>query len=66
MALVHEIERMKREIWAMNQARVRVALFGQPGCGKSSIINRLVGRPLAAPGVHTDTTIEAARSAFKA
>jgi hypothetical protein len=45
----------------MDQARVRVALFGQPGAGKSSLINRLIGRPMAAPGVHTDTTTEAAR-----
>ncbi len=61
MSLVHEVKCMKRELLALDQTRVRVALFGQPGAGKSSIINRLIGRPIAAPGVHTDTTTEAAR-----
>jgi predicted GTPase len=56
MSIVHEVECMKRQLLAMDQARVRVALFGQPGAGKSSLINRLIGRPMAAPGVHTDTT----------
>ena len=35
---------------------VKIALFGQPGSGKSSIINRLTGQKLAAEGVKTDQT----------
>lgn len=38
--------------------RVSIALFGQPGCGKSSLINRLIGQRLAAEGVQNDVTTE--------
>lgn len=41
-----------------DSARVRIALFGQPGAGKSSLINSLTGRQLAKVGVHTDTTTD--------
>ena len=35
---------------------VSIALFGQPGSGKSSLVNRLTGHKLAEVGVHTDKT----------
>lgn len=38
---------------------LKIALFGQPGSGKSSIINRLVGKNIADIGVSTDKTKEA-------
>lgn len=42
-----------------DDARVRVAVFGQPGAGKSSLVNGLTGRSQARVGVHTDTTTDA-------
>lgn len=39
-----------------NNVRVSIALFGQPGSGKSSLINRLTGQNLAEVGVMTDKT----------
>lgn len=44
------------QISKSEETKVRVALFGQPGSGKSSLINALVGQDLAEVGVHTDTT----------
>jgi GTP-binding protein EngB required for normal cell division len=46
------LERLRQE----DKGRVRVALFGQPGAGKSSLINALVGQHVAQVGVRTDTT----------
>lgn len=40
--------------------KVSVALFGQPGSGKSSLVNKLVGEKVAEVGVETDKTVEAA------
>lgn len=51
-----EVERIKRAIDAEDDVKVQVALFGQPGSGKSSIINGLLGEQIAEVGVHTDTT----------
>jgi GTP-binding protein EngB required for normal cell division/uncharacterized protein (DUF697 family) len=59
MTLQEEAERLRAELEKLDQVRVRVALFGQPGAGKSSIINALVGRELAVTGERTDTTVEA-------
>jgi len=39
---------------------VSVALFGQPGSGKSSLINKIIGVDKAKVGVETDKTVEAA------
>lgn len=47
-------EKLKEEQTAL----VSVALFGQPGAGKSSLINRMVGAPVAEVGIETDKTVE--------
>ena len=43
-----------------SEVTVSIALFGQPGSGKSSLVNRLTGQKLAEVGVHTDKTTDAA------
>lgn len=60
MGIEKDAKRLKDELHRLNETAVRIALFGQPGAGKSSLINELTGQPLAAVGVHTDTTVEAA------
>jgi len=53
-AAAHIRERMNAD----DSVRVSIALFGQPGCGKSSLINRLTGQRLAREGVRNDVTTE--------
>jgi GTP-binding protein EngB required for normal cell division/uncharacterized protein (DUF697 family) len=59
MSLQEEAERLRSELERLDSVRVRVALFGQPGAGKSSLINALIGREVAVTGERTDTTVEA-------
>ncbi len=61
MDLREEAERLRRELEKLDEVKVRVALFGQPGAGKSSLINALIGREVALAGERTDTTTEAQR-----
>lgn len=39
-----------------NEKKLTIALFGQPGAGKSSLINELLGKKVATVSVETDTT----------
>lgn len=59
MNIHDEAKRILDELNRQNTERVKIALFGQPGAGKSSLINRVTGQRLAAVGVHTDTTTDA-------
>jgi small GTP-binding protein len=61
MNLREETERLRLELERLDEVRVRVALFGQPGAGKSSLINALIGREVAETGERTDTTVAAQR-----
>jgi GTP-binding protein EngB required for normal cell division/uncharacterized protein (DUF697 family) len=56
MGILDEAERLKNLLTDQEKTRVRIALFGQPGAGKSSLINALVGKKVATVGVRTDTT----------
>jgi len=51
-------ESIKEQIDKSENEKVRLALFGHSGAGKSSIINKLLGENLAVVGVETDTTTE--------
>ncbi|WP_168220549.1 GTPase [Azospirillum thermophilum] len=59
MPLHDEVERIRGELYKDDRLRVSVALFGQPGAGKSSLINKMIGQKLAAVGVETDKTVSA-------
>jgi GTP-binding protein EngB required for normal cell division len=61
MSILDELERLRKRKAEIDATTVSIALFGQPGAGKSSLINRLTGQKLAKEGVRTDTTTEPAR-----
>ena len=49
-----------KEILEQDQAnKIKVALFGQPGSGKSSLINKLLNEDVVKVSPSTDVTIEA-------
>lgn len=50
------IENLKKEYEAMKNATVNIAISGQSGAGKSSLINAIVGRKVADVGI-TETTL---------
>lgn len=55
--IYESIEAIKEELDKLNQTQVKIALFGQPGSGKSSLINALIGEEVANVSQETDTTI---------
>lgn len=58
MTLKDELIKIREKLNNDETTKVRVALFGQPGSGKSSIINKLVGFNVAKTGQLTDITIK--------
>jgi len=52
-------DRLRKQIEAEQRDKLKIALFGQPGAGKSSLINRIVGQNVAKTGAGTDITVEA-------
>jgi small GTP-binding protein len=61
MSIQDETKEIKRKLDEADETIVKVALFGQPGAGKSSLINKIVGEKVAEVGVETDKTVELAR-----
>jgi len=59
MSIESEGKTLREKISKDDQVGVSVALFGQPGAGKSSLINSLLGRKVAEVGIGTDVTTEA-------
>lgn len=59
MLIDQSAQQIREQLQAADGLKVKVALFGQPGAGKSSLINKLVGKKLAEVGVETDKTVEA-------
>ena len=57
-----EIIRKAKEV---QETKVRIALFGQPGAGKSSLINAIIGEDKFETGVKTDTTKSAEEVEYK-
>ncbi|UQN08788.1 GTPase [Deinococcus sp. QL22] len=56
MNLEDEAAQLRQDLEEADRAEVRVAVFGQPGAGKSSLVNAILGVDEAVVGVHTDTT----------
>lgn len=50
------MEAIRNSVQADTQEHVHIAVFGQPGAGKSSLINSLLGGQAAVVGVGNDTT----------
>lgn len=60
MSIHDKTKEIQRKLEEANTTAVLVALFGQPGAGKSSLINKIVGQRVAEVGVETDKTVELA------
>ena len=60
MSIDKTADDIRKKLKEQDKVKVKVALFGQPGAGKSSLINRIVGQRVAEVGVETDKTVDAA------
>lgn len=60
MRIHDDARKIHKELEELEKEQVAVALFGQPGAGKSSLINKIIGRKVAETGVETDKTIKEA------
>jgi small GTP-binding protein len=59
MNIREEATKLRKKVEDEKTNPIKIALFGQPGAGKSSIINKIVGKDIAESGVTTDKTTEA-------
>ena len=56
MDLKEQVEEFFLKWNGEDNTKVKIAMFGQPGAGKSSLINELVGEKIAQVSAETDTT----------
>lgn len=59
MSLEKDLNEILEEAREELDTVLRIALIGQPGAGKSSLINQIMGKKIFETGVHTDTTTKA-------
>ena len=60
MTTIHDdLKNIRNQYEEIQSVKVSLALFGQPGAGKSSLINCLVGKKVAEVGTKNDITQEA-------
>jgi small GTP-binding protein len=57
--MTSEIDSLKEKLKNIDEENVTIVLFGQPGSGKSSLINAVCGRKAVETGEETDTTKDA-------
>ena len=57
--MTNELESIKEKLQGIDEENVTIVLFGQPGSGKSSLINAVCGREAVKTGEETDTTKDA-------
>jgi len=59
MNIQEDAKELRKKIEEEKSNPIKIAVFGQPGAGKSSIINKIVGEYVAESGQTTDKTTEA-------
>lgn len=59
MGITEDAEKIRKQLEQEEADKLKVVFFGQPGSGKSSLINAIVGEEVAKTGQRTDVTTEA-------
>lgn len=57
-AIRETIAEIKKKISQLENQCIRIAIFGQPGAGKSALVNSIIGSEQAAVSIKTDATTQ--------